>query len=78
MTQRKIIPMALSFLLFSSPCLAYNPQNYMSISLGAKAKFVYVQSVNAIIQNLTMRIDVTSRVPYEVQTVNGEKILVIS
>lgn len=74
MTSAKVTFLALAFILISSPSFA---QGYMSIKFGTEAQLVYVQKVNAIVQDLTVRIDVTSRVPHEIQMVSNERILVI-
>jgi hypothetical protein len=71
---KKILSMVLALLLLSSPGFA---QDYMSAKIGATAQLIYVQTVNAVTENILVRIDVTRRVPYEVQKVSNEKVLVI-
>lgn len=74
MKSAKVMFLALALLFTSTPCFA---QGYMSIKFGAAAQFVYMQTVNAITENLSVRIDVTKRVPYQIQIASNERVLVI-
>jgi hypothetical protein len=74
MKSLKITLLALAFLLFATPTFA---QGYMSVKLGATAQFVYVQVINNLAGFLTIHTDVTSKVPYEVETISDTQVIVI-
>ncbi|MFH1158250.1 MAG: hypothetical protein V1721_05130 [Pseudomonadota bacterium] len=75
MTTPKILFLTLAFLILGSPCFA---QGYMSVKIGATAQFVYVQAIDALDGYLTIRMDVTGKVPYEIKTLPNGKILIIT
>ena len=75
MTPKKMLSMVLALLLFSSPCFAED--GYVRAEVGPTTRLVYVQTVNAITQNLHVRVDVTSRVPHEIQMVSNSTVLIV-
>lgn len=78
MTTPKVLLLTLAFLTLSSSCFAENYMSYMIVKLGATAQFSYVQIVDALDGYLSIRSDVTSKVPYEIQTVSDVKVLIIN
>ena len=76
MTPKKILFMVLALLLSSTPCFAED--GYVRAEVGpASMRLVYVQTVNAITQNLHVRVDVTNKIPHEIEAVSNNTILIV-
>jgi hypothetical protein len=65
---------ALALLLCATPCLA---GGYMSIRLGARATFTYVQEVDYFGNIILFPHDVTASMAYELKSTPTQKLLII-
>lgn len=65
--------LAALFLILSTPAHAQQ----VSIHMDAEARFIHTQILNGLGENIAIEVDVTAKVPHEVQVVENEKLLVI-
>lgn len=74
MTSAKVLFLTLTFLLLSSPCFA---QDDTSVKVGATAQFSYVQMIGTATGYLAASMNITGKVPYEIQIVSNERVMII-
>jgi len=75
MAPKKILFMVLLLLLFSAPSFA---DGHIRAEAGPVNKIFYVETVNAITRDIHVKVDVTNRIPHEVQVVSNSTVLIIN